>query len=105
MMVMVMILTIGTAGSALAYRNWHGPEQGNWDCPNDGSGWKFDIASQRKYVVFGSKDSWHLERGDHPYNGLFSGLRSGLRKDLPSADDVTYRIADDKTIATKIMGQ
>lgn len=40
MMVVVMILTIGTAGSALAYRNWHGPEQGNWDCPNDGPGWK-----------------------------------------------------------------
>jgi zinc resistance-associated protein len=40
LMVMVMILTIGTVGSALAYRNWNGPGQANWDCPNDGHGWK-----------------------------------------------------------------
>ena len=69
---------------------------------NDGQGWKFDIVNQRKYVVFGSKDSWHLERGEHSYNNLFSGFKNSFRKDIPFTNDVSYEIAQDQQIAEKI---
>lgn len=69
---------------------------------HDGIGWKFDIVSQRKYVVFGSKGSWHLERGDHVYNTLFNGFKNGLRKDIPLADDIAYDVTRDREIAEKI---
>lgn len=68
----------------------------------DGTGWKFDIVSQRKYVVFGSKGSWHLELGDHNYNALFSGFKNSFRKDIPFTADVTYNIGTDRQIASSI---
>jgi hypothetical protein len=69
---------------------------------NDGKGWKFDIVNQRKFVVFGSKDSWHLERGEHTYNNLFSGFKNSFRKDIPFTSDVFYEITQDQQIAEKI---
>jgi tetratricopeptide (TPR) repeat protein len=69
---------------------------------NDGTGWKFDIVNQRKYVVFGSKGSWHLERGEHGYNKLFDGFNNSFRKDIPYSNDVYYNIAQDQQIAQNI---
>jgi tetratricopeptide (TPR) repeat protein len=68
----------------------------------DGKGWKFDIVSQRKYVVFGSKGSWHLERGDHNYNALFGDFKYSFRKDIPITADVAYDIGADRQTTEKI---
>lgn len=70
---------------------------------NDGKGWKFDIVSQRKYVVFGSKNSWHLELGDHIYNSLFKGLKNSFRKDIPVDPAATYTIDTDQQMAAQII--
>jgi zinc resistance-associated protein len=34
--VMTLVLILGSAGSALAYRGWGGGNQGGWGCPDDG---------------------------------------------------------------------
>ena len=38
--VMVMVLIVGTAGSALAHRGWGGQSRGDVECTQDGNGWK-----------------------------------------------------------------
>jgi tetratricopeptide (TPR) repeat protein len=63
----------------------------------------FDIVNQRKFVVFSSGDTWRLERGDHNYNIIFSGFKSSLRKDIPFAEDIFYKIEDDKDLAAEII--
>ena len=39
-MVVTLVLILGTAGSALAYRGWGGGNQSDWGCPGDNSAWK-----------------------------------------------------------------
>ena len=37
-MAIMMVLILGAAGSALAYRDWEGAGRGGWDCPREGYG-------------------------------------------------------------------
>jgi zinc resistance-associated protein len=39
-MVLITVLVMGTAGSALAYRGWGGHGRGDGECSEDGNGWK-----------------------------------------------------------------
>ncbi len=66
------------------------------------TGWKFDIASQRKYVTMGPAPIIYLQWADHGYAGLFGDFQTTLRKDLHLPPELVYDPADDPKLALEI---
>ena len=71
MMVMVLVLIMGTAGSALAYRGWSGQGQGGYGCSGDGYAWKRGGGT-------GQGDFRHPGGGYGPMGGGAQGYGQGM---------------------------
>lgn len=66
-------------------------------------GWQFDMVHQRKLVRMGRAPAWGIERGEHPYIRLMSRCPYWMGQDIPRAEVDTYRVADDKETAKRIV--
>ncbi|MCM8814326.1 MAG: TPM domain-containing protein [Candidatus Omnitrophica bacterium] len=70
---------------------------------NDGSGWKFDIVHQRRYIRMGRNPAWGIERSNHPYVDLLKDCPYWQRQDIPLEGADRYAIVDDVRVAREIL--
>jgi hypothetical protein len=78
-MVVTLVLILGTAGSALAYRGTGGGSQGSWGCPGDGYAWKRGGGQgQGNWECPG--DEYGRKRGGRPGYGY--GMRDVSKEDF-----------------------
>jgi tetratricopeptide (TPR) repeat protein len=66
-------------------------------------GWQCDIVHQRKYIRMGKDPAWGVERGDHPYIGLLEKCPYFQGQDIPLEAPDVYRIAEDGSMAERIL--
>jgi Spy/CpxP family protein refolding chaperone len=91
-MVMVMVLIMGTAGSALAYRGWGGQGQGDYGCSGDGYGWKRGGGpGQGGWDCPRDGSSW--KRGPKQGNGY--GMRDMSQEDIAKMAQLRQQFFED----------